>query len=98
MGGRSLNALADIIVKLPGIYRHDRALVWLNGGKLIPLTTDVLQHKILPKHIVGPRLVNRDGNWTCEYIPFAAPIAALRTMLSTEIRREGSLLARAMKA
>jgi hypothetical protein len=81
MGGRSQRA-----------RRNDRALVWLNEGKLIPVTTDVLQHEIFPKHIVSPRLVNRDGNWSCEYVPFAAPIAALRTMLATELRREGSYL------
>jgi hypothetical protein len=94
---KDVNGLADAIAATAPIFNHNGGLVWLKDGKLIPVAL-VMLNEIIREHIVTPRLVNRDGTWTCEYLPFIAPDAAVRTMLTAEARKDGSLLARAPRA
>jgi hypothetical protein len=94
---KDLNGLADAIAATAPIFNHNGGLVWLKDGKLIPVAGAVL-NEITREYLVTPRLVNRDGTWTCEYLPFAAPDAAVRGMLMAEARKDGSLLARAPRA
>src|SRR5262249_34732386 len=53
--------------------------------------------KFITRHIVTLRLMNNgttnEPNWTCEFLPFVPPNAALRCLLG-ENPKEGSLLTR----
>src|SRR5262249_2602452 len=79
------------------VFDREGCLVWLNEGALIPVSRSVLR-QIITKHNVTRRLVNRDGNWVCEFIPFVPTDAALKFLLNAERRQDGSLLARAPPA
>jgi len=72
----------------------------LNAGALVPVTRSILL-EIITKNVATPRLTNRgtedDPNWTCVYAPLVPDEKTLRTLLTAETRKEGSLLARAMK-
>jgi hypothetical protein len=94
---KDVNGLADAIAATAPIFNHNGSLVWLKNEELIPVALVVL-NEIIQEYIVTPRLVNNNGTWTCRYLPFVAPDAAVRTMLTAEARKDGSLLARAPKA
>jgi len=65
------------------------ACVSLHGVLFRPCRSAGCHHK---------RLVNRGTNWAYEYVPFVATDAALKILLNTETRKDGSLLARAPPA
>jgi hypothetical protein len=94
-----LNAVADAIVASAKLRNCNGSLIWLNGGKLIPVSAAVLS-EIIPQHVVTERLINRgstsEPNWVVEYRPLAPPTEkALATLLRAEKLEEGSLRARA---
>ena len=78
------------------IYNHTGVLVWLKDGKLIQVAGATLREII--QQVVTPQLVNNNGSWTCDHLPFVAPDQAVRTMLTAEDKKDGSLRARVMKA
>jgi hypothetical protein len=94
---KDINSLADAVSEAAPIYNHDGMLVWLKDGKLIQVAGNVL-HEIIRQYVVTPQLVNNNGIWTCDYLPFVAPEQAVRTLLTAETRKDGSLIARAPKA
>ena len=88
--------MADAVAATREIFDHNGQLVWLDAGKLIPVSGAVLRG-IIGRRVVTQRLVNHgtpaEPNWTCEYSPFVPTDAALRCLLG-ENPKEGSLLAR----
>jgi len=93
---RDLNSLADAVAETGEIFDHNGQLVWLNEGKLIPVSGAILR-RIIGRRVVTRRLVNHgtpaEPNWACEYLPFVPNEMALRMLLTAENRKEGSLIA-----
>jgi hypothetical protein len=96
-----LNALADAVAESAEIFNQDGRLVWLNAGKLIPVSRIILR-EIITTHVVTKNLINHgtadEPNWTREYVPFVPHEQALRALLTAEARKDCSLIARAPKA
>jgi hypothetical protein len=68
--------------------------MWLNGeGQLIPAAGPVVR-EVIKRRVVVPQLVNRDGRWVLEYVPFVVNDKFLRLLLTAERKQDGSLLAR----
>ena len=85
---------ADAVAATGELFDHNGVVVWLSGeGKLVPAGGPVLQ-EIIGRRVVIVQLVNRDGHWVREYVPFVASNAMLRTLLNAETKREGSLILR----
>ena len=47
-------ALADAVAEAAPIYNHNKYLVWLKDGKLIPVAGTVL-HEIIRQYVVTPQ-------------------------------------------
>jgi hypothetical protein len=89
-----LNSLADAVAATGELFDHGGVVVWLSPeGQLVPAGGPVLQ-EIIGRRLVIVQVVNRDGRWVREYVPFVASGAMLRTLLNAESKKEGSLILR----
>ena len=102
------NRLADVVAETAGaeLFNLD-GLCWLNDeGQLVPARKDVLR-KIIARHIVSIRLVNRGSRWECEYHAFDFPFTTdaskepneqvLVSLMSARRKEDGGLAWRVAK-
>jgi hypothetical protein len=85
--------LADAIIDVAEIYNHRGSLVWVDAsGNVIPLTGTVLR-AVIEKCIAIPQFVNSKR----KFVPFTPSDGIIKTLLTAEDAKDGSLLARAPK-
>ena len=62
--------LAVAIAATGELFNHNRTLVQLRDGKLIPISRNELQ-ELITRHVAAVRVVKRDGVWQREFYSFA---------------------------
>ena len=92
------NALADMLADVAPLYVKDEILVYLDEGKLRPVSADVLR-EIVGKFIKLPKLTNHgsesEPDWICELVAYEASPEMLEALLDTERAwHEGALSSR----
>src|SRR4051812_10697352 len=87
-----LSMLADCIAgSNADIFDDQGCLIWIDGGKRVPVTPEVLR-EICRQHVVTKHPQESEDGWDIEYRPYELDEITLRTLITARTWEDGGLI------